>query len=148
MDLQLIFVAHHDHDAAADAHRAGREVADADVIRAAIELARADDFRSESLRDVFVKRESRARRLVRVEALFARRIDDVQIDIVRIGFPRERDAQRIRTLDIDALFGGAIEDLGATLRIFLQPRAIDVSELFADHALHAAVPAGERLPRR
>ena len=70
LDVDVV-VAHHHHESAADAHRAGREVADTDVVRAALEFAGANDFRSEALRDVFVEREAGLGVFVAVETLLA-----------------------------------------------------------------------------
>src|SRR5260221_9360216 len=56
-DLDVV-PADDDDDAAAHAHRAGREVVDADVVRALLQVLGPDDLGAEALGDVFVQLEA------------------------------------------------------------------------------------------
>src|SRR5262249_46986350 len=62
-------IANDDHDPAADPHRSGSEVADADVIDAALDLLATNHLGAETLRDVLVQLDARRVLLVAVVAL-------------------------------------------------------------------------------
>ncbi len=117
------------------------------MIRALLQRLGADDLGAEALGDVFVQLEARSGLFVGVVALLAVGIDDVQVDVIRIRLPRQGDAERVPTVEVDLVVAGSRFDLTAAGGILPAPGAIDVAELLADDALRVAVPPRELLPR-